>query len=1064
MSSNNTEEWKKRAEEKRKLRAQNLRVNRPDSNFFLKLDANVKKNGQLVKRIRTLHELSKDIKKNIVVDLEKQNLRRYVDEILSALSNLPLNADTSPYILNILAHFYQRYCDLKEFFPNLVKSCVHQDSSKGLDLIRFSAALNLVAGCVEIAICPVDTILNMLKGMIAKTQEKKPKACLSVVLNFLEQFGDVFLDIPPSKMKDILRASYTENGIEFNEENLNECEYKAFVSAEERIVSSSEMQQFYNILNPFFQFLCTKLVSEHESMSQMEKEKHDKLSGIRLSETPTDAVSSFDTYSNKRKKWDKIFKGTKILGMYINQQIPDRVLEGTHRIQAMENEQHKEKGYINMVRAPFDDDELPFYTIIPPLEPESIEVTGNIPNSSAGATLDSDADELVFSMLPTLTQSQVLPFCNKYFSKFGHSKSGKKKLAKHLFAVKRTSLELLPLYAKVVKILEPEGGELSDQLTSMLRKEFEKLFTERDQIKIESKVKNMRFMCELVKFKIMDPHIILSSLKQCLNEFRHHNIDVACACIESCGRFLMASEDESISSVIKQLVDKMWRLKSVKTLEEKYETMVENAYFSLFTSSDSHSSSVIGMLGNSADPLLLYVRHLLLHLDLGQGEKMDMKYKNIVKQLRKLPYNSQADLPEKIANIVMVLDSKYEDLAALAYIISELGRYRQRILVLIIDSLLERIRWNLAEGDYFSRQQGIKDIKFLGELYNCRAIDLNVLEDVWYMCISYARWNNDTQYECYRIQLICESLLTVFKSIVESNDKKRLDRFLLYFQRYVLGKGVRLPVNVEFLLADTLDAVRPKLFWPRSFAEACKRVKTIEQRRKIQWPGEFMPSTTNDIAELGAFDQNGKWMLKERSEKLWPIEPEKFRNYTMENTNEDHDAESSSDSEEDINSVNHLKQMGQQLLNEEAARKRKQRLEEMVFEKEFQQMVNESVNERKKERPIIGTKLLRVDEIVKNLHLATRNDIFSSEAPSKIAKEHNDENNDSADHSAERVAGVKMFVIMRKGKQKVREMEVPVDSSLASKTLDPKHQAIEQEKKDEEEAKKHILMNMKNRR
>jgi hypothetical protein len=69
MSSNSTEEWKKRAEEKRKLRAQNLRVNRPDSNLFLKLDANVKKNGQLVKRIRTLHELSKDIKKNIVVDV-----------------------------------------------------------------------------------------------------------------------------------------------------------------------------------------------------------------------------------------------------------------------------------------------------------------------------------------------------------------------------------------------------------------------------------------------------------------------------------------------------------------------------------------------------------------------------------------------------------------------------------------------------------------------------------------------------------------------------------------------------------------------------------------------------------------------------------------------------------------------------------------------------------------------------------------------------------------------------------------------------------------------------------
>ncbi len=66
------EEWKRRANEKRMLRATNLKAsttNRPDSNLLLKLDSNVKKNGQLVKRIRTLHELPKDSKRNIVKDV-----------------------------------------------------------------------------------------------------------------------------------------------------------------------------------------------------------------------------------------------------------------------------------------------------------------------------------------------------------------------------------------------------------------------------------------------------------------------------------------------------------------------------------------------------------------------------------------------------------------------------------------------------------------------------------------------------------------------------------------------------------------------------------------------------------------------------------------------------------------------------------------------------------------------------------------------------------------------------------------------------------------------------------
>lgn len=983
-----------------------------------------------------------------------------MDEILSALSTLPLSSESSPYILNILAHFYERYCDLKDFFPSLVKSCVHQDSSKGLDLMRFSAVLNLVGGCVELAICPVDTVINMLKGMIAKTQDKKPKACVSVILNFLEQFGDVFLEIPVDKMKEILRMAAKEAGTELSEEALLECEYKAFVRPDERIVTPSEVQQFNNILVPFFELLCSKLASEHEALSQMEKEKHDKLSGIRASEqSSTATTTSYDTYSAKVKKWDKTLKAAKLLGMYLSLDIPQKVLEGTFRIKAMEVEQQKEKGYFNIVVSAFDDDELAFYTVIPKIE-----------FNDQGESLinEQEDNESIFQQLPNLTQSQVEQFCRKYYAKFGNSKSGKRKLVKYLFGVKRTSLELLPLYAKVVKTIEPEGGELSDQLISSLRTEFEKLFAERDQIKIESKVKNIRFMCELVKFKIMDPHIILSFLKQCLNEFRHHNIDVACACIENCGRFLMASEDESVGVVVKQLVDKMWRLKCVKSLEERYENMVENAYFSLFASNDNQTmGSDSDFVGKITNPLLLYIRHLLLNIDVNPGEKSANKCMDIVKQLRKLPYNSQPDLPEKIANIVMILDSKYENLPSLASIISALGRYRQRVLILVIDALLERIRWNLAYGDQFFRQQGIKDMKFLGELYNYQAVDLNVIEDVWFMCISYARWNNDSPYECYRIQLICESLMTVSRCITEATDKKRLDRFLLYFQRYVLGKGVRLPVHVEFLLADTLDVVKPNLLWPKSFTEACERVRVIEHRRKIQWPGEFMANFTTDVSQLDAFDNTGRWVLKDQNEKLWPVEPDKFRNYTLESNPEDRDDSDSEDESSNENSEA-IKQMHQQTLQvEEAARKRKQRIEEMEFDKEYQQMLSESVNERRKERPMAGQKLLRVEELLKNFQQQqqqpTSEELVEESKPMNIEEREGKEKEPV--HRQPLSNGIKMLVLMRRGKQKVREMDVPIDSSLAHKTVDARQQAIEQEEmQNEHDAKRVILMNMKNRR
>ena len=70
------------------LRATNLKastMNRPDSNLLLKLDSNVKKNGQLVKRIRTLHELPKDSKRNIVKDVCVIYIYIYIALLLSSL-------------------------------------------------------------------------------------------------------------------------------------------------------------------------------------------------------------------------------------------------------------------------------------------------------------------------------------------------------------------------------------------------------------------------------------------------------------------------------------------------------------------------------------------------------------------------------------------------------------------------------------------------------------------------------------------------------------------------------------------------------------------------------------------------------------------------------------------------------------------------------------------------------------------------------------------------------------------------------------------------------------------
>jgi regulator of nonsense transcripts 2 len=64
-----------------------------------------------------------------------------------------------------------------------------------------------------------------------------------------------------------------------------------------------------------------------------------------------------------------------------------------------------------------------------------------------------------------------------------------------------------------------------------------------DQINIESKIKVVRFIGELVKFRMYSKIEALYCLKLLLHDFTHHHIEMCCSLLESCGRFLFRNPD-----------------------------------------------------------------------------------------------------------------------------------------------------------------------------------------------------------------------------------------------------------------------------------------------------------------------------------------------------------------------------------------------------------------------------------------------------------------------------------------------------------------------------------------
>ena len=108
-------------------------------------------------------------------------------------------------------------------------------------------------------------------------------------------------------------------------------------------------------------------------------------------------------------------------------------------------------------------------------------------------------------------------------------------------------------------------------------------------------------------------------------------------------------------------------------------------------------------------------------------------------------------------------------------------------------------------------------MKFIAECYNFRVIHTDALFNLLYTLIN---WNLegdseiknlkdfDDQGDCFRIRLVCTLLESLGKYFMHKKRRVLLDRFLIFFQRYILKKNYIL-MDLEFMLLDTFESLRP---------------------------------------------------------------------------------------------------------------------------------------------------------------------------------------------------------------------------------------------------------------
>ncbi|GMP22780.1 hypothetical protein CsSME_00000648 [Camellia sinensis var. sinensis] len=853
------EEFKKSMEAKLALRQNNLNPERPDLGFFRTLDSSIKRNTAVIKKLKQINEEQRE---SLMDELRGVNLSKFVSEAVTAICDAKLRSSDIQAAVQICSLLHQRYKDfspslvqglLKVFFPG--KSGDDLEADKNLRAMKKRSTLKLILELYFVGVIEDSGIfINIIKDLTSIEHLKDRDATqtnLSLLASFVRQ-GRAFLGLPQSG-QEILEEFFKGLNITADQKKFFRKALNTYYDAAAELLHSehSSLRQMEHenakILNAKGE-LSDENASSYEKLRKSYDHLYRGVSALAeaLDMDPpampedghtTRVTTGEDTSSPGAGKdssvleamWDdedtrafyeclpdlRAFVPAVLLGEAepkVNEQspktqeqpsdlapesdqgqmaIPDsaEVSTDSGTLQEAKNEKGKDKDEKDKEKAKDPDKEKG--------KDKDAERKGEIEKEKIkgleGTNLDGLLQRLPGCVSRDLIDQLTVEFC------YLNSKSNRKKLVKALFNVPRTSLELLPYYSRMVATLSTCMKDVSSMLLQLLEEEFNFLINKKDQMNIETKIRNIRFIGELCKFKIAPTGLVFSCLKACLDDFTHHNIDVACNLLETCGRFLYRSPETTVRMA--NMLEILMRLKNVKNLDPRHSTLVENAYYLCKPPERSARVSKV------RPPLHQYIRKLLFS-DLDKSS-----IEHVLRQLRKLPW-SECE-PYLLKCFMKVHKGKYGQIHLIASLTAGLSRYHDEFAVAVVDEVLEEIRLALELNDYGMQQRHLAHMRLLGELYNYEQLDSSVIFDTLYLILVFGHGTAeqdvlDPPEDCFRIRMVITLLETCGHYFDRGSSKRKLDRFLINFQRYILSKGP-LPLDIEFDLQESLDSRKLEL-------------------------------------------------------------------------------------------------------------------------------------------------------------------------------------------------------------------------------------------------------------
>uniref|UniRef100_H3B878 Regulator of nonsense transcripts 2 n=1 Tax=Latimeria chalumnae TaxID=7897 RepID=H3B878_LATCH len=859
---------------------QNAQDNRPEENFFSRLDSSLKKNTAFVKKLKTITEQQRDSLSN---DFNSLNLSKYIAEAVTSVVEAKLKISDVNCAVHLCSLFHQRYVD---FAPLLLqawrKHFEARKEEKTPNISKLRTDLRFIAELTIVGIFTdkegLSLIYEQIKNIINADRESHTH--VSVVISFCRHCGDDIAGLVPRKVK--LAAE------KFNLE---------FPPSE--IISTEKQQPFQNLLREYFTSLTKHLKRDHRELQNIERQNRRILhSKGELSEDRHKQYEEFAT------TYQKLLANTQSLADLLDENMPELPQDKTAQ------EEHGtgidiftpgKPGEYDLEGGIWEDEDARnFYenlidlkAVVPAILFKDNEKTAQNKDTNKEDSKDSkdikdskevssteelemelenmdinednmeleageDTEDLTKKLLDEQEQEdeeastgshlklivdaflQQLPNCVNRdlidkaamdFCMNMNTKANRRKLVRALFTVPRQRLDLLPFYSRLVATLHPCMCDVAEDLCSMLKGDFRFHVWKKGLDRENRNIKDIPGTGPLPKKKGFSKNDLILCLKMLLSDFSHHHIEMACTLLETCGRFLFRTPESHLRTSV--LLEQMMRKKQAMHLDARYVTMVENAYY--YCNPPPAEKTV----RKKRPPLQEYIRKLL-YKDLSK-----VTTEKILFILNESSWGGDGEILYYVMCAMYLIYFKKNTLVCV--------RNEHRTLILVIQ---KTVRVNilragslvhfLTPGPKVNQpkfnQRRISSVKFLGELYNYRMVESAVIFRTLYSFISFGVNTDGTSSpldppeHLFRIRLVCTVLDTCGQYFDRGSSKRKLDCFLIYFQRYVWWKKSLdvwtkehpFPIDIDYMISDTLELLRPKMKLCSSLEEALRQVQELE--------------------------------------------------------------------------------------------------------------------------------------------------------------------------------------------------------------------------------------------